>query len=88
MDAYFRVGRKFTIKKRNKNGVDEEIKEPVILEYVTRDGLVQVEIEEGEVQKIITTQSKEIYDRERYNAEEFKGLSKKGSKSSLWGMTK
>jgi len=43
--------------------------------------LVQVEIEDGEVQKIITTQSKEIYERERYNAEEFKGLSKKGSKN-------
>lgn len=72
MNTYFRVGRKFKVFKKNQFGDKEEIKEPVIIEYVTRDGLVEVEIEKGEVQKIVNTQSKDVIKREVYNADEYK----------------
>lgn len=72
MNTYFRVGRKFKVFKKNQKGEKEEIMEPVIIEYMTRDGLVEVEINKGEVQKIVNTQSKEVFNRDVYNADEYK----------------
>lgn len=75
-NTYFRVGRRFKIYKRNKLGEKEEINEPIIIEYVTREGLIEVEIQDRVVQKIVTTQSKEIMKKELYNSDEYK-ISKK-----------
>ena len=72
MNTYFRIGRKFKVFKKNQLDQKEEIKEPVIIEYMTKEGLVEVEIENGVVQKIITTQSKEILKRDVYNSDEYK----------------
>ncbi len=72
MNTYFRIGRKFKVFKKNQLDQKEEIKEPVIIEYMTKEGLVEVEIDNGMVQKIITTQSKEILKRDVYNSDEYK----------------
>lgn len=72
MNTYFRIGRKFKVFKKNQLDQKEEIKEPVIIEYMTKEGLVEVEIDNGVVQKIITTQSKEILKRDVYNSDEYK----------------
>ncbi|MFA0832628.1 MAG: hypothetical protein ACC609_01310 [Methanobacterium formicicum] len=72
MNTYFRIGRKFKVFKKNQLDQKEEIKEPVIIEYMTKEGLVEVEIDNGVVQKIITTQSKEILKRDIYNSDEYK----------------
>lgn len=71
-NTYFRIGRSFKIYKINKSGKKEEINEPIIIEYVTRDGFIEVEIEDRVVQKIVTTQSKEIMKKELYNSDEYK----------------
>lgn len=72
MDANFRIGRKFKVFKRKQLGKKEEIEDPVVIAYVTRDGLVEVEIEDGVVQKIVNTHSKEIFEKDIYNADEYK----------------
>lgn len=72
MNTYFRIGRKFKILKKDQNGQKKEIKDPVIIEYVTKEGLIEVEIENGKVKKIVTTQTKEIFEMERYNEDEYR----------------
>jgi len=72
MNTYFRIGRKFKIFKKNNLGKKEEIKDPITIEYVTKDGLIEVEIVKGEVQKIVTTQSKEIFQKDLYNEHEYR----------------
>ncbi|BDZ71441.1 hypothetical protein [Methanobacterium petrolearium] len=72
MNTYFKIGRKFKVFKNNQLGEKEEIMDPVIIEYVTREGLVEVEIKNGKVQKIVNTQTKEILERDVYNEEEYK----------------
>lgn len=77
MNKLFRVGRKFKILTKNDSGDKKEILKPVIIEYVTREGLVEVEIVNGKVKKITNTQTKEIFEREVYNEIEYenpKGL--------------
>jgi hypothetical protein len=82
MEAYFVIGKKFKVLKKNDDGTTEEIKEPVIIEYVTRGATrgrlkVQVEIDKGEVQRIVTIQSKEAI-RENKNPDD------KGRKRSMF----
>ncbi len=72
MDAYFRLGRKFSIKRKKEDGSEEELNEPLIIEYVTpKHKIVQIELNNGVVEKIITIESKEAQSREIYNIDEY-----------------
>lgn len=78
MIAHFMVGRRFKALKRDKNGKLEEIKEPVIIEYVTNDReIARVEIEKGKIKQITKIQSEESLSMDVYYANDLKNIGKK-----------